>query len=241
MQMIELRDIRRIQLGHYTMPAESRLAGQKIVVCAYVVRVTTGYLLFDTGIGRGDAAAEQEFGPIERRPLNSALADLGIEPRDVSVVANCHLHLDHCGGNPLFPHTPIFVQKAELDALSTLDYVVPDLVEFDGVSLEVHDGEAEPAPGVRIIPTPGHTPGHQSLLIDSSRGRVVLAGQAIDSVSDFSRARFALQLPGLMTVEDAAHPPAWMRALLDLDVRLVLFAHDLMTWDRDVDASAGPQ
>jgi glyoxylase-like metal-dependent hydrolase (beta-lactamase superfamily II) len=239
--MIKPDDIRRLELGHYTMPADSRWPGQKIVVCSYLVRFDAGLLLFDTGIGRGHADVEMQYGPIQRRPIHPALAALGLQATDVTRVANCHLHLDHCGNNPLFPHTPIFVQKQELDAMSSLDFVLPELVDFDGVALEVHEGEAQIAPGLRIIPTPGHTPGHQSLLIDTSQGRILLAGQAMDSASEFARAQFALALRESGSTEEAPNPPLWLCQLREHEVRLVLFAHDLLSWDRDRISSELPQ
>src|SRR5580692_11705570 len=99
--MIGLNDIYRLNLGHYTMPAESRLAGQKIVCCAYLVRHPGGIMLFDTGLGTGHPEADAEFGPMVRVPLPSALATAGVRVEDITGVANCHLHLDHCGNNPL--------------------------------------------------------------------------------------------------------------------------------------------
>ncbi|HEY2549590.1 MAG TPA: MBL fold metallo-hydrolase, partial [Streptosporangiaceae bacterium] len=189
--MIKTSDIIRLSLGHYTMPAGGRLAGQKIAVCAYLVRSPSGLVLFDTGIAEGHAAAEREFGPIRRQSLASALAALNLRPGDITAVANCHLHIDHCGGNPLFSGIPIFVQRAELDALPSLDYTLPALTDFDGADLRVADGEADVAAGVRIIPTPGHTPGHQSLLVDTSGGRILLAGQAFDFASDYAREQFS--------------------------------------------------
>jgi glyoxylase-like metal-dependent hydrolase (beta-lactamase superfamily II) len=225
-------DIRRLYLGHYTMPPDSSLPGQKIVACAYLLRLPTGYVLFDTGIGTGHDQAEREFGPIVRRPVRDALAEHGLAPSDITAVANCHLHLDHCGENSLFPATPLFVQRAELDALPTLDYVLAEVVDFDGVTLEVHDGDAAVAPGVQIVPTPGHTPGHQSLLIETTQGKILLAGQAMGMASDLNRAMFSLSLPETEQPDGQAAIPEWVHHLLELDVRVALFAHDLAVWDR---------
>jgi N-acyl homoserine lactone hydrolase len=230
--MMKPDDIRRLNLGYFTLPAASRWPGEKMVVCAYLVRSADGLLLFDTGIGTGHAQADREFGPIHRRSLEAELAGLSVHISDVTVVANCHLHLDHCGGNPLFPQTPIFVQRNELEALPTLDYALPEVVHFTGAALQVHDGEADIAPGLLIIPTPGHTPGHQSLIIETSRGRVLLAGQAVDFASDYGRAQFGLEVEATGSGTVIPAPPAWLAAVRDLDVQTVLFAHDRLAWHR---------
>jgi N-acyl homoserine lactone hydrolase len=97
-------------------------------------------------------------------------------PRDVACVINTHLHFDHCGGNRLFAGVPIHVQRAEREAARQPDYTIPEWVEFEGATYVEHDGEAEIVPGVRVVPTPGHSPGHQSVLVDTEDGLVVAAG-----------------------------------------------------------------
>ena len=89
---------------------------------------------------------------------------------------NTHLHFDHCGGNRLFVGTPIHVQRIERVAAREPDFTIPEWVEFEGATYVEHEGEAEIANGVRVLPTPGHTPGHQSVLVDTDDGLVVLAG-----------------------------------------------------------------
>ncbi len=234
--MIDPSDIRRLTVARYTAPPATPLAGQKIVVCAYLIRSPAGLVLFDTGMATGPAEIEQRFGPIWRRPFRAALASAGVAVTDVTTIANCHLHLDHCGGNPLFPRVPIFVQRQELDALPTLDYVMPELIDFDGAQLEIHSGEADLAPGIKIIPTPGHTPGHQSLLVETSAGRVLLAGQAMDFASDYARAQFTLDTDGADPGQEPYSSRPWLHEARRLDLRRVLFAHDLLAWDRALTA-----
>jgi N-acyl homoserine lactone hydrolase len=228
--MIGWEDIRRVQVGHYTMPADSSLPHQKIVVLAYLVRHPDGLVLFDTGIGEGHEEAERRYHPIRRRPLRDALASVGVDAGDVRAIANCHFHLDHCGGNPMFPGTPIFAQRVEYDASHSLDYTLPEIVDFPGAELELHEGDADIAPGLRIIPTPGHTPGHQSLVVDTGDGRVVIAGQATNDASEYARAQLAWQVRR-SGPEDAPEPPDWIARIQELEPRRVLFAHDLAVWE----------
>jgi N-acyl homoserine lactone hydrolase len=230
--VIGLEDIRRVVLGHYTMPEDSSLPHQKIVVVAYAIRHPDGLVLFDTGIGEGHEEAEERYHPIVRRPLREALGSIGVAFGDVSAIANCHFHLDHCGGNPLFPGTPIFAQQVEYDAADSLDYTLPDFVRFDGAKLELHDGDADILPGVRVIPTPGHTPGHQSLLIDTGSGPILIAGQATNDASEYARAQLAWQVRTRAPDEPAPEVAGWVaRVQEEFGPTRVYFAHDLAVWE----------
>src|SRR5689334_7788360 len=95
----------------------------------------------------------------------------------VALVINTHLHYDHCGGNRLFPGVPIHVQARELaDARSLENYTFRDWVDFDGATYVEHQGEAEVLPGIRLLPAPGHTDGHQAIVVETGEGPVVLGG-----------------------------------------------------------------
>jgi len=85
--------------------------------------------------------------------------------------------------------------------------------------------------GVRIIPTPGHTAGHQSFVVDTQEGRIVIAGQAFSDTSDYARALYACRLDR----EGAPHPEyaPWVARLEELDPWRVTFAHDLAIWQRN--------
>lgn len=79
-----------------------------------------------------------------------------------------------------------------------------------------------------IVPTYGHSPGHQSLLVDGTAdGRVLLAGQAFDSASEFASAALARQLGGEPLDLSA---PDWVDDLLHAEIDVALFAHDLAQW-----------
>jgi N-acyl homoserine lactone hydrolase len=98
-------------------------------------------------------------------------------PRDVAFVINTHLHWDHCGGNRLFPGVPIHVQARELaDARSLDNYTFREWVDFDGATYVEHEGEAELLPGIRLLPAPGHTDGHQVVVVETDAGTNVLGG-----------------------------------------------------------------
>ena len=228
--MIDRDDIRALWLGYYTMPPGGSLAGSKIVVCAYTVRHEKGVVLFDTGIGEGHEEAERTYRPV-RRPLVAELAAAGVSEDDVVAIVNCHFHTDHCGNNPAFPGRPIFAQRAEYEAVrqGQLDYTLPSLIDFDGALLELLDGGADVLPGVRIVATPGHSPGHQSLMVETRQGRVLLAGQAVSDSSDWTRLDFASRLAE-QGIESDVDLPAWYADVRALDPQEILFAHDLARW-----------
>src|SRR5438093_4085920 len=153
-------------------PRAPHLQGAVIVVTSFFIRHPDGPILLDTGFALGHAKAETLFHPVVR-DFDDALREMGVKPSEVRAIANCHLHIDHSGNNWRFPGTPIFIQKAERDAArTTLDYSLPKkTIDFPGAMLEVLNGEeAEIARGVRIIPTPGHTDGHQSFVVDTQEG-----------------------------------------------------------------------
>ncbi|MER7703616.1 MBL fold metallo-hydrolase [Kitasatospora sp. NPDC097605] len=156
-------------------------------VPAYPVRRPEGLLLLDTGLGEGDPEADAHYRPV-RRPLTAAPAAAGAAPGDVDVVVNCHLHFDHCGGNPLLAGVPVWTQAAEPARARAGGYTIDALVDFPGVRDRELDGEAEVWPGVRVVPTPGHTAGHQSLTVAGPDGCTVPAGQAYDTASAYGAA-----------------------------------------------------
>src|SRR6185437_16170777 len=117
-----------------------------------------GLVLVDTGMIDTTPEIEEDGEEWHPYPLPAELVSR------VAVVVNTHLHFDHCGGNRLFPGLPIHVQRRELADARTEDYTVREWVDFPGATYVEHDGEAEILPGVRLLPAPGHTPGHQIVL-----------------------------------------------------------------------------
>jgi len=231
--MVAIEDIRRVRLGSFVRPAaETGTDSPQVeVVLAYAVRHPDGLLLFDTGLGQADEGTEAWYRP-SRVPLPAALQTVGSSLADVDLVVNCHLHFDHCGGNPLLAGRPVFCQRTELEtARTTESYTVPALVDYAGVSYQELDGETEILPGVIVVPTPGHTAGHQALVVRCDDGTVVLAGQSHDHTSGFSSDALAVEARRAGTAEPLPLAPAWMERLLDLDPRRVLFAHDGAVWE----------
>ena len=109
---------------------------------------------------------------------------------------------------------------------------MPEDIDLDGGHWDEREGEHEPLPGIHIIPTPGHSPGHQAVSIETDAGRLLLAGQTFRQASDFARAVTARRLD----LEGFADPPSypeWLPRLLDLQPYRVAFGHDHAVWQPD--------
>ena len=224
--MLSSIDVRRVRFGTIVRPAEETADGRARVetLDGFLVPLAHGLLLLDTGIGGGDPEVEAHYRPV-RVPLDTALAAAGATREDVVLVANCHLHLDHAGGNPDLPGRPILVQRAELALAATPDHTFAHLVDLPGARYEVLDAETAVAPGVHLVPTPGHTAGHQSLLVETDDGGVLLAGQTHDTASGWTADAEAVRRPD----GRIPPPPEWLPGLLDRVVE-VRFAHDAAVW-----------
>jgi N-acyl homoserine lactone hydrolase len=225
---MQASDIRRVDFGYFIRPASETGTGKARVesLLGYLIDHPGGLVLFDTGLGITDEETEAHYRP-HRRPLAEALHGAGVAADEVQIVVNCHLHFDHCGGNPAFAGRPIIVQSAELESARQPGYTVPETVDFRDASYQVIDGDLELLPGLWVLPTPGHTPGHQSIVLRGDDGSVVLAGQAHDTATEFAadlRAAVAGRERG-----GGAVPPylAWMDRVLEFDPRRILLAHDL--------------
>lgn len=218
-------------------------AGEEVLVPVPMALVDTGdgYVLFDTGMNcEGIHDPEGIWGPRARTiqpelvaedDVSVRLAALGVRREDVGLVINSHLHWDHCGGNRLFPHCPIVVQRAELRFARAPSGPVQGgymANHFDvAVSYRPVDGDEEVAPGVRVLATHGHTPGHQSLSVDLAGGRVVLCADAAYTYDTLERRL----LSG--NVWDPAQTLASIERLRGLEARgaTVLPGHEPTLWD----------
>jgi N-acyl homoserine lactone hydrolase len=153
----------------------------------YVVEHPEGRVLFDSGahpdlatdpIGRMGAGAEEfvvKLGPEDR--IERVLARLGLEPSDIDLVVQSHLHFDHAGGLYAFPDTPVMVQRAELEfaedppADQREIYIADDFAPVSDWRLVDGDQDVFGDRRLTLIATPGHTKGHQSLLVRLDDGR----------------------------------------------------------------------
>lgn len=152
----------------------------------YLIKHAKGWFLWDTGIADAVAAMPNGLVPADpkavtwRRPktLAAQLEQLGIKPDDVKAMAVSHTHPDHTGNVELFPQSLLYVQKAEYDWPGANN--TPRFKPSHPAELLTGDKDVFGDGSVTILSTPGHTPGHQSLLVKLPKtGAVVLSGDAV--------------------------------------------------------------
>jgi N-acyl homoserine lactone hydrolase len=224
--------VRRIDFGYFVRPAEETgTDAPRVEPClGYLIGHLAGLLLVDTGMGH-HPAVDAHYRPY-RRGLDEALARAGVQLDDIRFLANCHLHFDHCGGNPTLAGRPIFTQRTELaTARQTPHYTLPELVDAPGLRYELLDGETEILPGVLVLPTPGHTAGHQSLVLRRKDGTVVIAGQSHDTAAAYGSDALAWRAEHDHHAAPLPPTPSWIDRLQRLDPARVVFAHDNAVWE----------
>jgi glyoxylase-like metal-dependent hydrolase (beta-lactamase superfamily II) len=165
-------------------------------VNCYLIKHAQGWLLWDTGVP--DAVAAMPDGLPPRNPrmtryrrittLAAELGRVGVKPADIKYVAISHAHPDHVGNLAMFPHSTLLVQQAEYDWPTpfgqTLRAAASAVNTLEGDHDVFGDGS------VTIIATPGHTPGHQSLLVKLPKtGALLLSGDAVHFKSNWDNRR----------------------------------------------------
>jgi glyoxylase-like metal-dependent hydrolase (beta-lactamase superfamily II) len=224
-----------------------------------LVEAPEALVLVDTGIGNKDGARFRELYGVanEGAPtrLEDAIRAAGFEPDDVDVVLNTHLHFDHAGGDtvltdrgaviPSFPRARHVVQRGEFDFAHSANERIRasylpgnfDPVADAGLWDFVH-GEAEVTAGVGVLPTPGHTPFHQSVLVhDGDEVACFLADVCPTSAHLPLPWIMGYDLEPLVTLESKRG--LWARALRE--AWLLVFQHDAdVPWGRLDPASDRP-
>ncbi|HEY6468311.1 MAG TPA: N-acyl homoserine lactonase family protein [Candidatus Dormibacteraeota bacterium] len=211
-------EIKRLDLAHVT------IEGSQWPVHGYVIlHEQLGTILVDTGCGGPEVV--MRYFAVVNRTVAEALADHDLAPIDVKMVINTHLHFDHCGQNPAFEHAPLMVQRAEHERIFRERDEVTDWIEASGMRFELVDGEVQLADDLRIITTPGHTSGHQSVIATTETGTELFIGDAVYTRAIWDHASASSKLPS----GQAADRESWDRTVADLRGRKpakVHFCHD---------------
>lgn len=161
----------------------------EVPMFAFLIKLEEGNLLFDAGIDQDDRAFFAPWGKAivlnKENLLLNRLKDLGVSPDEINYVFLSHLHFDHAGLVRYFKKAKVFVQRQEYAfAINPPPFAVPLYRRhyYDSPSLnwQVLDGDQYLMPGIAAVFTPGHTPGHQSLLVDfGEKGTKILTGDCV--------------------------------------------------------------
>ncbi len=107
------------------------------------------------------------------------LGKLGLKPDDIDIIIATHLHCDHIALGYLYKNAKFVVQKRELEYAQhphPIDAVLYERSSFEKLNWEVIDGDREIVPGISVLLTPGHSPGGQSVEINTSSGKAIITG-----------------------------------------------------------------
>ena len=176
--------------GHFTLDKSllvyTKYQGQIYEAALKPLLIIAGKekILVETGIGELPETY-RKFHTIKRKPdqaLRTQLQKHRIKPEDITLVINTHLHFDHCGNNALFSNAKFYVQAEELryayapDRFQKAAY----LKKFFDANLDYVPvrGKYRLTDNIVLVPTPGHSIGHQSVLIEGERKNRVYCGDA---------------------------------------------------------------
>ena len=183
------------------IPADERNRIQLGMRCL-LIEHPSGLVLIDTGAGNKENEKFKDIYGLENEGADGAtmledgLKQIGVAPTDIALVINTHLHFDHAGGNTRnrpdgsveisFPNATYIVRRGEYDyAMQPNERTAASYFERNWLPVEAADKiewvsrEKEIVKGIRVIPTPGHTPFHQSILIESAGERAFYLGDLV--------------------------------------------------------------
>jgi glyoxylase-like metal-dependent hydrolase (beta-lactamase superfamily II) len=182
----------RIMWERYAGPLDDQYR-MNLGLNSLLVRADGKLILVDTGCGSKGSKAPGAVSTAEGGRLIENLASNGIQPDDIDIVVNTHLHFDHCGGNtvledgrpvPAFSRARYVIQKGEWDAATHPTertrgtYLAENFEPLDDAKqVELVRGEAELSRGVRVVPAPGHTEDHCAVEIESEGEMAVCVGE----------------------------------------------------------------
>ncbi|MFH1382661.1 MAG: N-acyl homoserine lactonase family protein [Chloroflexota bacterium] len=148
----------------------------KAVCYSWYIEGSKPRIMVDTGLTT--AMAPRSF-PTALNTPEAALARLGLKPDDIEIVIVTHLHFDHIGLGHLYRKARFIVQKKELDYARNphpMEAHLYDRSMFEDLDFEVVNGRKRIIPGVSVLLTPGHSPGGQSVVINTSAGKAIITG-----------------------------------------------------------------
>lgn len=170
----------------------------------------------------------------------AALHALGVDPADVAVVVNTHLHWDHSSNNHLFPNARVVIQQREIDyARNPVPWHRRQFEHLPDVTaawlsaeerIDAIHGDAEIAPGISVLALPGHTPGSQGVVVEAATKRYLIAGDCIDLYENWTGDDETEHIPSGFFTDIVAYEDS-IRRIEKLDCE-VIPSHDPLVIER---------
>ncbi len=225
-------EVKLLSDGFFTLDKSFLVFGKyqgvkyKAALKPLLVRTEKENIIVDTGVGNLPPKYQKYHDVIRKKQeeLRYSLKKAGLRPRDITLVLNTHLHFDHCGNNRLFENSKFLVQTEEIryayfpDRFMRVSYL-RDFFDVEGEFLPVK-GKYTIEEGVEVLPTPGHTIGHQSLVVRWKDRNVVYTGDAAPLPENIQRRN----ITGM--IFDAAKGVESIDLLRRIENPVYIYSHD---------------
>lgn len=185
----------------------------------------TERILVDTGIGELPKSYKRFYKTTQTQEhmLNAQLKKHGLDPGDITTVINTHLHFDHCGNNRFFKNAKFYVQADELQYAYSPDRFQKNAYireYFEGLNFIEVRGDCRLTDSMTLISTPGHSPGHQSVMVKTEKKTYVYCGDAAPLKENLALSN----IPGVLyRADDALRSIDRLKNLSDA---VFVFSHD---------------
>lgn len=232
----------RVDKGAVFTPGVDKGVWWTIPIVGYLIQTDSGKnILVDTGMDKvhvtnPDATfGGRPFGEVLKVEMKAEdyvvnrLAEVGVTPEDIDILVATHFHFDHAGNTRDFSGSQIIVQKDCYDDIMKPNARYPrETYDIPNLNWRIVDGDLELEPGVTLLKTPGHVPGHMSVMLDLPQtGKVILGIDAIYIQENLEKDNWEVYA----NPDEARASAHRLLEIADREDALLLSGHDPMTWE----------